>query len=94
MSDSVPTSQPDRSKTIDTHTHIRTHKHSAAGGATYKPLVERDEGDKGAERFVAVYLRQWGAHLLSEVTAGEGGGSRRRRRPQVVVRREVEGREH
>lgn len=51
-----------------------------AGGATYKLLVEGDEGDEGTERFVAVYLRQWGAHLLSEIMAGEGGGRIRRRR--------------
>lgn len=61
-----------------THTHIEMIA-SKAGAATYKPLVEGDEGDEGAERFVAVYLRQWGAHLLSEVTTGDGGGSRRRR---------------
>lgn len=52
----------------------------AAGEAANKPLAEGDEGDA---RFVAVYLRQRGAHLLSEVMAGEGGS--RRRRPQVEV---------
>lgn len=62
-----------------THTYIRMLV--GVAGETYKPLVEGDKGDEGAVRFVAVYLPQWGAHLLSEsrperVVWGGGGGHR------------------